>query len=55
VGDGFRTVDAARYRERPGACHACDHRRGNRCIECGCWISLKARGRAFTCPLGRWP
>jgi hypothetical protein len=48
-------VDAARYRERLSICDTCDRHSGNRCVECGCWVTLKARGRTFTCPLGRWP
>jgi hypothetical protein len=54
VGDGCALVDDAEYRRRLQVCHACDRRRGRRCTECGCWIGVKARGRAFICPLGRW-
>jgi hypothetical protein len=55
VGDGFRTVAAAQYQKRLEICDACDRRSGSRCAACGCWVALKARGRRFTCPLGRWP
>ncbi len=54
VGDGCALVDDAEYRRRLSVCHACDRRTGRRCVECGCWIGVKARGRAFECPLGRW-
>ena len=54
VGDGCALVDDAEYRRRLTVCHACDRRTGRRCTECGCWIGVKARGRAFECPLGRW-
>jgi len=54
VGDGCALVDDAEYRRRLDVCRACDRRAGKRCTACGCWIGLKARGRAFTCPLGRW-
>jgi len=54
VGDGCALVDDAEYRRRLGVCHFCDRRTERRCTACGCWIGLKARGRAFTCPLGRW-
>ena len=53
--DGFRTVDVEMYRARLTICDTCDRRRGNRCLECGCRLSLKARGRAFHCPLDKWP
>ena len=55
VGDGCAMVDDAQYRQRLEVCRTCDHRVGKRCTACGCWIGLKARGRAFTCPLDRWP
>ena len=54
VGDGFALVDDEEYRRRLTVCHACDRRKGRHCTECGCWIGVKARGRAFACPLGRW-
>ena len=54
VGDGCALVDDVEYRRRLTVCHACDRRTGRRCTECGCWIGVKARGRAFECPLGRW-
>src|SRR5690606_25160800 len=55
VCDAFRVVDEATYRARLAACEACARRDGKRCGECGCNIELKARGRAFDCPLGKWP
>ena len=55
VGDGLRTVDAAQYQQRLGICDTCDRRRDGRCAECGCFVAFKARGRSFSCPLGRWP
>ena len=54
ISDGLRFVDADEYAARLAVCEACDRRRGRRCLECGCRIDLKARGRAFRCPLGRW-
>ncbi|NUQ61893.1 MAG: hypothetical protein HUU20_05370 [Pirellulales bacterium] len=54
VADGCRTVTAEEYRRRLEVCDACGERRGDRCLKCGCRLSLKARGRAFRCPLGKW-
>jgi hypothetical protein len=54
VGDGCALVDDTDYRRRLETCRACDRRNDKRCTACGCWIALKARGRAFSCPLGRW-
>jgi len=55
VADGCKTVTADQYRRRLEICDACDQRRHNRCMKCGCRLSLKARGRAFTCTEGKWP
>ena len=54
VADGMKTVDKAEYERRLSICDGCDQRRGTRCLKCGCRLSLKARGRAFECPMGRW-
>jgi hypothetical protein len=55
VADGCKTVTADQYRQRLEICDACDQRRDNRCMKCGCRLSLKARGRAVKCPLEKWP
>jgi len=54
VGDGCAMVDETEFRRRLDVCRTCERRAGRRCSECGCWIGLKARGRAFACPLDRW-
>ncbi len=54
VGDGCGIVDDAQYRQRLEICRTCDRCTGNRCAACGCWINVKARGRVFRCPIGRW-
>jgi hypothetical protein len=54
VGEGCGIVDDATYRQRLEICQSCDRRSGKRCAACGCWINVKARGRAFRCPIGRW-
>lgn len=54
VADGLAFVSPAEYEERLRICDLCDRRRGNVCSKCGCNLSLKARGRAFNCPLGKW-
>lgn len=55
VVDRCRTVTEDEYRQRLEVCDACEERRDNRCTKCGCYLSLKARGRAFRCPLDKWP
>ena len=55
VADGLRTVSKKEYQERLKICDNCDERRGTRCLQCGCWLAWKATGRAFKCPLDKWP
>lgn len=54
VADGCRTVEATEYARRLKICDGCDRRTGNRCLACGCNLSIKAAGRAMRCPLGKW-
>ncbi len=55
VSDGCTTVSEDQYRQRLAICDTCEHRRNHRCGKCGCRLRWKARGRAFRCPLGKWP
>lgn len=55
VADGLKTVTEEQYRQRLEICDGCDRRVKNRCLECGCYLTMKARGRAFKCPKGKWP
>lgn len=54
IADGCRTVDAEEYARRLAICDVCDRRKNRRCLDCGCGIDIKARGRAFQCPNGKW-
>ena len=53
--DGCRTVPKATYRIRLQTCAACPRREDNWCRECGCFLPVKAKGRAWDCPLEKWP
>jgi hypothetical protein len=55
VADGCTTVSADEYTARLTICDTCDARRDMRCLHCGCNLAYKARGRAFVCPVGKWP
>jgi hypothetical protein len=54
VTDGCHTVTAEQYAERLETCDSCPERQNTRCLRCGCNLAVKARGRAFKCPLGKW-
>lgn len=53
--DGFRTVTKEQYQQRLAICDTCPERRGTQCLKCGCRLPWKATGRAFQCPLDKWP
>lgn len=55
VADGCETVSSEQYAQRLEICQTCPDRRENHCNVCGCYLKLKAQGRAFTCPVGKWP
>lgn len=54
VADGCKTVEKEEYRRRLTICSGCDRRSGGGCKKCGCNLALKAKGRAWKCPLGKW-
>lgn len=54
VADGCKLVSKPDYQARLKICDTCEYRRHNRCLKCGCRLSVKAQGRAFRCPEGRW-
>lgn len=51
------TVSKEEYAKRLEVCSSCDKYDdiGNRCMHCGCFLALKAKGAAFHCPLKKWP
>ena len=55
VADGMKTVTKEQYDERLAICALCPERNANSCTRCGCNLTLKAQGRAFECPLNKWP
>lgn len=55
VFDGCETVTADQYEDRLRLCDSCGERQEDQCGACGCLLSIKAKGRVWTCPLGKWP
>ena len=56
VSDGLKLVSEEVYRQRLAACDACDSRvKESWCVECGCYLPVKAKARAATCDLDKWP
>ncbi len=65
VADGCETVTLEEYRSRIEAClhpegdsehceNLVDEKRCGKETGCGCYIALKAKGRVWDCPRGKW-
>lgn len=56
VASGCETVDDDEYNRRRSICSTCEFQdaASDRCRQCGCRLSMKTRGSAFTCPVGKW-
>jgi hypothetical protein len=39
---------------RRNICNGCEHKDGDMCKECGCYLPLKVRFTASQCPLEKW-
>lgn len=35
-------------------CKSCEYYVGERCTQCGCYMSVKTHIRAANCPVGKW-
>jgi hypothetical protein len=55
VADGCKLVSVEQYEARMKMCDGCGFRVGNRCKDCGCFLSWKAMGRVEVCLEGNWP
>ena len=53
--DGGRMVSKEQYAQRLAICDDCHRRQDSRCGACGCYLPVKAKGRAMKCPLDKWP
>ena len=56
AGDSFQCVGQEEFDRRVGICMDCELfiRRSGRCSKCGCCGKLKALGRIWKCPVGKW-
>lgn len=52
----FKTVSFKEYNNRIALCHGCMFYDGlsNRCTDCGCYITKKAKFKHEDCPQGFW-
>ena len=50
-----RTLDEVREK-RLELCNGCEHfiKLTHQCSKCGCFMDLKTKIRAATCPVGKW-
>ena len=54
--DRFRLASSAEAARRLSICGACDRFEASsgRCLECGCYMTVKARVAAMRCPIEKW-
>jgi len=51
---GEVTANPATVAKRIEICESCENKSGIRCLECGCFIRLKAALATSKCPIGKW-
>ena len=51
---GMAGVSEKTYWGRLEMCRGCDKLQDDRCIECGCFVKIKAKWASESCPLGKW-
>ena len=56
IKSGFKNVSQAEYEERKSICYASHffNMAQMRCMDCGCYIKVKARLKVEECPQGYW-
>ncbi len=54
VAGGAKMVDDAEFDRRMNICKGCDRLQNDRCLECGCFVEVKARWSSEECPLKKW-
>lgn len=47
-------VDEEEKERRLSICDTCEHKKGNKCNLCGCFLNYKTKLTNSECPLGKW-
>ena len=51
---GVKLVDKDQHTERYSICKSCEHLSKGRCSKCGCFMKLKSKFEAMSCPINLW-
>jgi hypothetical protein len=54
LGIGILSEKSKKLEYRRAHCQVCEHRKGNICMPCGCYITVKTAVKNESCPLGYW-
>ena len=42
------------FKERLETCNSCEHLSGDKCMKCGCTMSVKCKWGTASCPIDKW-
>jgi len=51
---GFEKVTISQYAERLSVCSGCEYEKRGKCLECGCYLKIKAWWKSEDCPKEKW-
>lgn len=49
-----RRVAESSYEARLSLCRACPHLNIGTCMQCGCYVEVRAAQKGLRCPMGSW-
>lgn len=53
LSEDVRTTDT-QFEARLDQCRACRHLQNATCMQCGCYVEIRAAKRDIHCPMGNW-
>tara|TARA_R110002050_G_scaffold151931_2_gene279244 strand:+ start:301 stop:534 length:234 start_codon:yes stop_codon:yes gene_type:complete len=54
VSQGAPIVEKEVFEERLNICNKCEHLDVNKCLKCGCTMTVKCKWGTAACPINKW-
>jgi len=54
IAAGAPIVPEEVFKERLETCNSCEHLSGDKCMKCGCTMSVKCKWGTAACPINKW-